>query len=294
MNSLNNLKVLSVLIFAVVTVSCESGYKDINAEDEKITPSDSVFSDRTYHVFIPENYVPSGQPLPLIFAFHGAGDSGLSFKKHSGLDQEAQKINAFVVYPDAKVSNWNEGCDCNNAARLKIDDIGFVKFLIKKIKSNFKIDSTKIYAVGYSQGGLFAQYVACTLSDKFSAVATVSATFSVPLSQNCFPNSPINLLMLNGTKDYILPYLGLNDGSFSLLSANDAIRYWSVKNSCNAIANVEYLSTSSSISVRKETYANCKNNVETVIYIVEGGGHDWFIYPEIYAPKIVTEFFKNH
>ncbi|MCX6170255.1 MAG: alpha/beta hydrolase-fold protein [Ignavibacteriales bacterium] len=283
------------MFFAVVTISCNSGDAGIIPESRTSVKNDSLFLDRTYHIFVPESYTVQGDPAPLVFVFHGAGDTGINFENYSGLDNEALNFGAIVVYPDAKTANWNEGCDCNIASRLQIDDLGFVKFLVNKIKKEYKIDSSRIYAVGFSQGGLFAQYIACAASDLFAAVAIEAATFSVPLSENCFPKQSKNILMINGTTDHVLPYEGnLNDGKFSLLSANAAIKLWAAKNSCSSTPVVEYFQNSTGFKIRKEIYGNCRDAVEVVIYIVENGGHDWFLSPELYAPKVIMDFFKRH
>lgn len=268
-------------------------YCNSSSETENVDYND--FSQRTYKLHLPWSY-SADKSHPLIFAFHGAYSSGLEMQSITGFNSNAGLKGYFVCYPDAAVENWNEGCDCNKPHRLGIDDIGFVEYLINKITSEYSIDTNRIYAAGYSQGGLFAMNVACKLSGKFAAAATVASTMSVPLSENCYPENKISILMIHGTFDSVIPWNGLESGQFSLLSAENAISYWANLNSCNLDAAETILPDNGEpyISVTKKEFQNCAGNSETVLYAVNGGGHEWFANREIDATEVILEFLLEH
>ena len=163
------------------------------------------------------------------------------------------------------------------------------------MKSLYNIDTTRIFAAGYSQGGLFAQNVACKLSGKFAAVAAVASPMSVQLFRDCKPENNISILMIHGTNDSVLPFNGLDDGSFSLVSTPSVLELWSKHNGCNQFIETEFLPDCGDpyISVIKRSYSSCDENVKTVLYEVTNGGHSWFSSPDINATKTIVDFFMS-
>lgn len=280
-----------VLFVFCGNISCKEEIEN-PVEEAEIIPSD--FSERTYNIYIPES-IEQNENVPLVFVFHGANGNGAGMERGTGFNQLADAHKFIVCYPDAATENWEEGCMCNKPYRLGIDDIGFINYLIDKLSGLHKIDSKKIFAAGYSQGGLFAQNVACKLSNKFAAVAAVASSMSVQLYQGCDPKNKISLLMIHGTRDNTLPFNGLDAGSFSLVSTPSVFNLWGKFNECNSETNVEILPDKGDqyISVIKRTYQNCSGNVKTILYEVEGGGHSWFTSPDINATTTIVDFFMS-
>ena len=55
-----------------------------------------------------------------------------------------------------------------------LSDFGFIETLIEEISFNYNIDLERIYAVGYSNGGMMAYGLANHNSELIAAVASVS------------------------------------------------------------------------------------------------------------------------
>jgi len=95
--------------------------------------------------------VPVGLDLPLIICLHGGGGSGSSLKAQLDIS-----LDAVVVYPNAgKYGNstaWNAGPLFNNS----VDDLSWLEGLIGQVKIDESIDDSKIYIIGYSNGGMMA------------------------------------------------------------------------------------------------------------------------------------------
>lgn len=283
------LRQILILFVFLCNISCKEEIEN-PVEEIEIVPAD--FSERTYKTYVPES-IENGESVPLVFVFHGAYGNGAGMERGTGFNQFAESHKFIVCYPDAATENWEEGCMCNKPYRLGIDDIGFINFLIDKLSAEYKIDSKRIFAAGYSQGGLFAQNIACKLSNKFAAVAAVASSMSVQLFENCKPENKISLLMIHGTRDNTLPFNGLDAGSFSLVSTPSVFNLWGKFNECNSETNNEILPDNGDqyISVIKRSFQNCAGNVNTILYEVEGGGHSWFTSPDINATKTIVEFF---
>jgi polyhydroxybutyrate depolymerase len=97
---------------------------------------------------------------------------------------------------------------------------------------------------------------------------------------------PVPVLAFHGTEDPILPYAGgglnattisqqnlykdgLPPGLPAPLGVDDSMALWAAHNGCADQPEEEHLSS----EVRKRTWPDC--DADTVLYIVDGGGHTW-------------------
>ncbi len=84
--------------FAVITFRERPLTADIHA-NELVVDGTS----RNYRLVIPHETVG---PMPIVFAFHGVGDSTESMAGYSGLDRTAARNGFLLVYPAARNSMW--------------------------------------------------------------------------------------------------------------------------------------------------------------------------------------------
>jgi polyhydroxybutyrate depolymerase len=103
------------------------------------------------------------------------------------------------------VPTWNAGDCCGYAARTGIDDVGFVRRLISAVSAGYRVDPSRVFVAGYSNGGMLAYRVACQLADLVAAVGVQSATLEY---SPCTPVRPISLLHIHGTDDDHVPLAG--------------------------------------------------------------------------------------
>lgn len=221
---------------------------------------------RLYDLHVPSTYTPE-EPLPLVIAFHGAGGDGKAMEQFTGLSQLAEQEKFIVVYPDAIAQHW----DARRRVQPEVNnDIGFISALIDELGQQYSLDRDRIYATGFSNGGMFAHRVACELSDKITASAAVAATMPENLSRTCQPTQPISMLMMHGTDDPVVPY---GPPGRALLSLEDTVKFWSSHNRCSPDVAKESLPTTP--SVRLDVYQQCMNETTVMLYTIEGGEHTW-------------------
>ena len=177
--------------------------------------------DRKYYIAKPEKNFSPQKSYKLLLAFHGSGQSAKGMQEMVKLEQDSN--NYLVVYPQSKVEEWNEGCDCNKPHRLGIDDLGFVENVVKDIKDDYNIIDDELYAVGFSQGALFTQNLMCNSELKFKAIASIAAPMSQQLSESCQIENNTNYLLVQGEADTVLPYQGNAGGNFALIGSEQAI-----------------------------------------------------------------------
>jgi polyhydroxybutyrate depolymerase len=254
----------AILIGAFLTL-----YRTVAAQSHAATIVDSVQVDsaiRSYAAHIPA----ARSRRPLLLAFHGAGGTGAGMQSLSELNRAAGALGWVVIYPDAALVNWAEGCGCGIADRLAVNDTGLVTSLITRAVERYDVDPSRVYAVGYSQGGLFAGRLACQMSDRIRAVAMVAAAMSAPLAKSCRPGRPMPVLFVQGAEDATYPPGGSGDGKLHLLGIVEAEARWRELDGC-------------------DTTAPCPVR----LHLVGGGTHHWRPRPEFAAADTVTAFFRS-
>ena len=177
-------------------------------------------ADRNYTVHVPPSY--NGQtPMPLVIALHGHAQSGQIIAESTKLNELADKEGFIAVYPDATTWAGEEAWrawDTDNGLippGKDADDVSFLRTIIDKAESDYKIDPNRIYMAGLSNGGMMSFRAAGELSDKIAAIAVVSGAMS---GIEPAPRHQISVLNIHGTADRIVPYDGLRNVPSSLTS----------------------------------------------------------------------------
>jgi len=231
---------------------------------------------RTYYLHIPKSY-KSDHPTPLVLVLHGSGGSGSSIANVTHFNQLADKKGFIVVYPNGINHHWS---DSHSVFSPQVDDISFVTALLDHLMKLRNIDSRRIYATGFSNGGMLTQTLACQLSDRIAAFASVAGTLPANLASSCKPKTPVSLLMFNGTSDRSVPYAGgkIAGVGREVLSVYKTVQLWRHYNGCASKAKVEKLPNtirSSGNQVEISRYLVCSGGSEVMLVTVKGGGHSW-------------------
>ena len=273
---------------------------------------------RTYLIHIPASFNKI-KSMPLLIAMHGGGGSGINMERLTlgGFNKLANKEEFIVVYPDAIGRHWNDGRNLTiyYSQRENVDDVGFISALIDHLAVGLNIDRKRVYVAGISNGAMMAYRLACELSKKIAAIASVAGSMSENLALNCSPSKAISVLVMHGMNDPLIPFDGgeVHFGRLMLgrvLSISDTVKYWVNYNKCSYDGNKSYLldiDPNDGTRVWKKEYHNHESGTEVILYGIEGGGHTWpggYQYlPEriigksskdIDASKVIWNFFKRH
>ena len=227
--------------------------------------------DRFYYVYTPTN-LDSNESIPVLFAFHGYGSSAMRHLNYTNYFSLADSNNFIVIYPQGATTatlstHWNVG---GWTSKSTIDDLDFVDTVISLLKDKIQIDETRIYSSGMSNGGYMGYHLACNLSSKFAAIASVTGSMTNDTFNECDPTHPTPILQIHGLLDFIVPY----DGNAGSKSIPDVINYWVNYNSCNLDPETLIKYDDYSLVVY-ETYSNCLNDVNVKLILHPEMGHDW-------------------
>ena len=135
---------------------------------------------RLVYLRTPQN-LNSSLSYPIVFFFHGGGGSGQHFLYNNNLIELINSEEFIGVFPNGYSNNgsnggyWNLGSEPTNA-----DDIEFVDLIIELLATSPLIDTSKAYAVGFSNGSGMVNLLGKSTShfNALSMVRTVNASFN--------------------------------------------------------------------------------------------------------------------
>lgn len=228
---------------------------------------------REYLLYVPAIY--NGQyPVPLLFNFHGYTSNADDQMWYGDFRPIADTAGFLIAHPmgtrdDSGVTHFNVGWGGSN-----VDDVGFAEALIEHIAASYNIDLTRVYSTGMSNGGFMSYQLACQLSDKIAAIASVAGSMSPATFNNCDPQHPLPVLQIHGTSDVVVPYEGTD---FSK-AINEVINYWIEYNNCDPTAvtlEVPNASLTDLSTVDHLIYESGDQGVSIELFKIAGGGHTW-------------------
>lgn len=230
---------------------------------------------REYILYAPASYTP-GTDVPLLFAFHGYTSNAAVLRAYSKFDDIADTAGFIVVYPQGTVFNgnthWNVG---GLQAGSPADDLGFTDALLDSLIADYSIDQTRVYSTGMSNGGYMSFLLACQLSSRIAAIASVTGSMSVTTFDACTPSRPISVLQIHGTADGTVPYAG---NPLWTKSVDEVLQYWATSNNCTLTptsSSIPDIAPTDGSTVERFVYGNGNNCTSVEHYRVIGGGHDW-------------------
>ncbi|WP_044397865.1 T9SS type A sorting domain-containing protein [Lacinutrix sp. Hel_I_90] len=222
---------------------------------------------RQYRLYIPQSY-DSNTPAPLILNFHGFTNT-INIQYNQSDFQQLAEDNQFIFVTPQGLGGFFSGWAINNSFGGNEDDLGFSDALINKIQSDFNINEKRIYATGFSNGGFFSYRLACELSSRIAAVASVAGSMTRSWIDNnqCQPQHPTAVLQITGTNDGTISING-NGSNKPIL---DVMEYWANYNNADATPEIIQLGGGSTRAI----WDNGDNGVTAEFITVQGKGHSW-------------------
>ena len=262
--------ILFFTILITILSSCKKDDVKNNSEEcYSNTNAQTLVHDninREYVLYIPNSY-DGTSAVPLLVNFHGFGGSASEFMSYADMRSIAETDTFILAYPQGSCldgsSHWN-ACPTGGDNKSDADDFGFVESMINEISSQYNIDMERIYAAGYSNGGLMAYGLANYKSDLIAAVASVSG---VMLDCTGPTSHPMPVVHLHGTSDGVLPYNG-GDG---WNSAQSTLEHWINFN--NTVLTPTVISDN---NIEHYVYDQGDSLVSVEHYKYIGGDHVWF------------------
>lgn len=226
--------------------------------------------DRSYRLFSPP-VVGDDRPLPLVMALHGSGNTPESFVQASRLDVAASAGPFAVAYPEAVRLLWNGGFCCTSGRGDPAADVRFLDRVITDVAAKRPIDTSRVYAVGVSAGGIMGYRLACDLAGRIAGVASVAGSMQL---DDCRPSRPVSVIAIHGTGDDLVPYQGgriIGAATRPAPPAMAVAERWAALNGC---PGTEASTVDGPVAITD--WAGCAERTKVRMVTIAGGGHSWF------------------
>jgi poly(3-hydroxybutyrate) depolymerase len=193
---------------------------------------------------LPQSASPT-TPLPFVYVFHGATQTGQFLYDATEYAKLADQENIAVVFPDGQDSSsaagsgsltpWNvsDGPACCGLGTLVSNpnpvDFDFVDAMKADVSQDQCLDDKHTFATGFSMGGYFSHHIACDRPD-FRAAAPHSGGTYGDLSSCKTAHMPI--IIFHGQADPLIA-AGCDDPTAAEQAGFPAsATLWAAKNGC--------------------------------------------------------------
>ncbi|MNM98480.1 Esterase PHB depolymerase [compost metagenome] len=265
----------------------------------------NVYGSREYQVWVPADYNPQSQPLPLLLVLHGCVNGPNLMGEASGFNEVADVEGFITVYPRQNVTAnparcWNWQLPINQARGS--GEASILAGIVEAVKAGYNVDPHRVYVTGISAGGAMTSIMLACYSDVFAAGAvhsggmykgatTVSGSAYALLAGSIYsPDSNGRLAwQCSGSPSPrplpVLVFHGSADATVNPVNGQQAVRQFLQTNDLadDGFDNdsVKYVPTSTVNAQvpggRSYTIDNYTYGGKTLVqhYVVHGMGHAW-------------------
>jgi polyhydroxybutyrate depolymerase len=227
---------------------------------------------REYRVYIPAAYDGS-TPVPLVFNLHGYGSNNVEQEQYGDFRSIADTANFIIVHPMGLVDLFGS-THWNAFGTSDVDDVGFLSSLIDTIYAAYNIDGNRIYSTGMSNGGFMSHKLACLLSGRIAAIASVTGSITTTEIDACITNHPMPVMQIHGTADETVPY----EGNVIFMPVEDVVAHWVSFNECTnepITTELPDIDPTDGCTVTHYLYEDGLLGSTVEFYKVTNGGHTW-------------------
>lgn len=262
---------------------------------------------RGYDLFTPKDVE---EEVPLILVLHGYTHDGRKMRSLTSpdgspdhprvFDRMANQRGFAVAYPyGSKIGFlpgrcWAAGGGVSGfapvgdpAVRLKVDDVAFIRDLLRHLGAEARIDQDRVFLLGISNGGAMVQRLATEMPECWKGVVTVAGCNQYCAALNTRPGQAVPRLHIHGTSDKVWPYEGGKVKAVGVMeSVEKSVAGWVQANQAQLAEETPLHSAAAedptSVSLRRY-----QGVAPVEHYIVKNGGHAWPDGDEFMSPRLM-------
>ncbi len=224
--------------------------------------------ERYYVQLAPRSAAKGPGRLPVYVALHGHHMNPAQMVRATGLPSLAGP--AVLVYPAGIGESWDAGGCCWFAHVHHVDDVAFLAAVVRQVLAeNPGAARSKVYALGFSNGGRMAYRAACALPGTFSGMAAVEA---VPV-MGCRHLHPLNIEIVARSHDPLLRFgrqrRNTIDG-YRGPTVTATVATWERLDGCVGLPVTRRQGTTTIM-----TWSRCRAGTHLQYALYAGSGHVW-------------------
>ncbi len=307
----------------------DQDFKKSESDQSEVFQEELIYKKirRTYSVFSPES--ASDKFRPLLIGLHGYHGNGKEFARNTAdIIGDLAERGYVGIFPDgtsmsllkSHITSFNDidsqnsfgrdGPTCTNSSydygvysncpksqhedqcnwgSSCIDDEGFFRELIEIAIQKWKVDPSRIYLTGFSQGAQAVQSLAWRMSDVIAAIAPQSGFSANGYSKA--PRSKMSFIQVWSPFDRTVD--GTDRASKDGMiyeSASETFSTWAAAQGCEIDASPYPTSHDGKNGWKCSEHKECKNK-SSVISCSWSGGHAWVKDP---AHDVMFDVFESH
>jgi polyhydroxybutyrate depolymerase len=230
---------------------------------------------RTYCIHTPAASKPG---LPVVLLLHGYSSNGEAQSQYFDLDGAVERRGFILVKPNGTPDAggrqyWTAGRHLN--APNAPDDIAYLSAVLDDVVTTFGADTSRIFAVGHSNGAFMANYLACKRSERLAAIVSLAGAVD---PETCHPAQPVSVLTVHGTADVLIQYGGGNSGFHGTYPSADAsLSFWAKADGCKGARTpgkaLHLTCDSPTPETDVSTYSGCPAGIGVEHWKLDGVGH---------------------
>ena len=141
-------------------------------------------------------------------------------------------VSANGALDRAGARSWNATDACCDRGGDPSEDVAFLTEVVTRVRASSRVDPSRIYVAGFSNGGFMAHRLACDAPFIAAAVSASGSQWSDP--SMCKPAHPVSVLEVHGQRDTNIKYEG-GQGTYSgrrYPSALQTMQTWALVDGC--------------------------------------------------------------
>ncbi|KAG5464313.1 hypothetical protein LSCM1_00495 [Leishmania martiniquensis] len=222
-------------------------------------------TEREAVVYVPDSYPTmvdgaAPRPVALMLLFHGLNDNCRRFLEVTKFMPYADRDGFVIASVCGSMGflghGWNAGMCCGFLGD-KPDDVALAKQVVEELSQVLCIDKSRVMSVGFSNGAMLSEVLACEVPATFRAIVSVSGVVEVrpgneaglaactSAAAKASSTARTSVLLVHGTADTLVPWPGNVALGFPSVMAD--LEGWRERNGCTEETNT---------TISTDTYTN--------------------------------------
>ncbi len=222
--------------------------------------------------------------LPLVLVLHGLGASAEAIEQHTDWPAFAKTHGIAWLAPNGAVDRqgrrfWDAGPSCCNFDGARLNHVAALSQLLERTLANPQLDRSRVYVVGYSNGGFMAHRLACERPELLRGIVSMAGAGPLHTS-SCQKPTALRVLEVHGDADLVVTYEGghlFKDAKLPVhASAEKTAADWAASLGCDrkagSAASLDLDPRLPGAETRVSRYGACpRGSIE--LWTVGGGSH---------------------